>query len=64
MRIRKYFNEAEESSKDKIRNFFIEHPNPKDKDFHAFAEKIGMEPDDAETIAYSILTELLKGEKK
>ena len=63
MRMKKYFNEAEESNKEKIRNFFIEHPNPKDKAFHAFAEEIGMEPDDAETIAYSILTELLKGKK-
>jgi hypothetical protein len=43
-----------------VKNFFIEHPEPSDKDVHAFADKIGMPVDRLETIAYGLLSSLLQ----
>jgi len=41
----------------KILKFFHDNPNPSDDEFHAWAEKNDMEPDDAEEIAYKFVTE-------
>jgi hypothetical protein len=43
-----------------VKNFFIEHPEPSDKDVHEFADKIGMPTDRLETIAYGLLSNLLQ----
>ena len=41
----------------KVLRFFHDNPNPTDDKFHRWAEKQGMEPDDAEEIAYRFVTE-------
>jgi len=43
-----------------VKNFFIEHPEPSDKDVHEFSDKIGMPVDRLETIAYGLLSNLLQ----
>ena len=43
-----------------VKNFFIEHPEPSDKDVHALADKIVMPTDRLETIAYGLLSNLLQ----
>lgn len=48
---------------DKIIEFIKANPFPLDKDFHAFVEKNGMDPDEFETYAYAILTVFLCGGK-
>jgi len=47
----------------KILQFFMENPSPEDDAFHAFAQSLGMEPDDLETKVYGILSSLLSGGK-
>ena len=41
----------------KVLRFFHKNPNPSDAEFHRWAESQGMEPDDAEEIAYRFVTE-------
>lgn len=57
MKFEKYLNEDKDDLKDKIIEFIMKNPNPKDDDFHKFAEKLGIEPDDLESIAYSAITD-------
>jgi hypothetical protein len=40
-----------------ILRFFHRNPNPSDDEFHRWAKSKGMEPDDAEEIAYRFVTE-------
>lgn len=40
-----------------VLRFFHENPNPTDDEFHEWAEDQGIEPDDAEEIAYRFVTE-------
>jgi hypothetical protein len=59
-KINDYLNEKKEPKDDlktKIVDFIVSNPNPADSKFHAFAEKMGMEPDDLESVAYSMLSD-------
>lgn len=47
----------------KIRQFLLRRPVKDDERFHAFAQKIGVEPDDAEPVAYGLAYKLGKGKK-
>lgn len=42
-----------------IIKWFLKHPNPKDDTVHAYAEEIGMDPDEFETHVYMILSNVL-----
>ena len=42
-----------------IMDFFSKNPSPKDDKVHALAEKLGLEPDDFETMIYKILGSFL-----
>ena len=66
--IENYLENLNEDSKkvsydDKIIEFFQKNPNPDDDKVHAYAEELGMDPDDLEEHIYSLLTSLvnLKG---
>lgn len=41
----------------KVLKFFHKNPNPSDDEFHRWAESQGIEPDDAEEVAYRFVTE-------
>ncbi len=43
----------------KIINWFLENPYPKDDKVHAFAEKLGIEPDEFEGHIYMVLSSFL-----
>lgn len=45
------------SVREKVIRFFTEHPNPKDEEVHKWAESQGWEPDDVETVVYTLATE-------
>ena len=57
MKFKKYLKEEKIDLKGKIIEFIMKNPNPKDDDFHNFAEKIGVEPDELESVAYSAITD-------
>ena len=44
-----------------VTKFFTENPKPDDNDFHALADKLGVDPHELEEIAYELLGSLLKG---
>jgi len=44
------------TSQEKLVKFFVDNPNPNDASVHAFAEKLGVEPDDLETEIYKLAT--------
>ena len=51
--------EALAPSEDEVALFLKHHPNPQDKDLHAWAELHGYEPDNVEEIVYRMLTKKL-----
>jgi len=62
--IENYLKKLNENSKkvsydDKIIEFFQENPNPDDHIVHAYAEELGMDPDDLEEYIYGLLTSLI-----
>jgi hypothetical protein len=57
MKFKKYLNEETVDLKEKIIDFIINNPNPEDSKFHEFADKIGIDHDELEKSAYSILTD-------
>ncbi|MFA5398159.1 MAG: DUF5661 family protein [Methanogenium sp.] len=57
MKFIKYLSEEKTDLKEKIIEFIVKNPNPKDDDFHKFAEKIGVKPDELESVAYSAITD-------
>lgn len=59
-KIDKYLGESKKTDddlKNEIVSFIVDKPYPKDSKFHSFAEKMGIEPDDLESLAYSILSD-------
>lgn len=48
--------EKEESIEDTIIDFFSKNDGPPDSDFHALADKLGIDPDKLETQAYKLIT--------
>ena len=67
MKLTQFLNEEEGKKKEdihrKIKDFFRKNPNPDDHKVHAFAEKLGMEPDDFEEHIYMLLSDYIKKEK-
>lgn len=57
------FDGKEENLQSKIIKFIQENPNPKDKQFHEFADSLEIEPDELETEAYKIISDILTGGK-
>jgi len=56
----KIIYEDDSSLRQKIIDFFLKNPNPKDSVVHNFAGELGMEPDNLETQIYAILSDYLK----
>jgi hypothetical protein len=63
-RIQGRMEKSMKSQKDIIKKFFIDNPNPKDKQVHALAEKLNIDPDDIEEKIYSVLTDVMNSGDK
>jgi len=62
MSFREFIKEADEKTNDKmaiIFDFFTNNPDPKDTEVHKLAEDMGLDPDDFETMIYSLLSSFL-----
>lgn len=46
----------------KVVDFMLLNPDPPDEKIHEFAQSLGLDPDEFETIIYKLLTKLVKDE--
>lgn len=50
---------SKKETQNKLIDFFLRNPNPPDEKVHAFADKLGIEPDDLEGMIYGILSDII-----